>query len=54
MEMGYSVEAPKEEVKESGHVSDKRILGKNKIIAISRVLGQERRMMFNKQKHYLC
>jgi hypothetical protein len=49
--MGYSSQAPKEEVKENGHISDKRSLGKNKITETSKVLGQECRMMFNKQKH---
>lgn len=52
--MGYSSQAPKEEVKENGHISDKRSLGKNKITETSKVLGQECRMMFNKQKHCLC
>ena len=52
--MGYSSQAPKEEVKENGHISDKRSLGKNKITETSEVLGQECRMMFNKQKHCLC
>lgn len=47
---GAQVQAKKEEVKESAHVSDKRILGKNKITASSKVQEQEHRMVFDKQK----